>query len=123
MMKSPVVLRCCGWLRTAVAADPLTWLVEDSCGHYRTIPGLFLHSPVDNTQRRPAAHGACKASTTSDAYDLVMVLTLHPDGYVFDASGVEKLFEPACVATGSVDLARRSLKQRMPLEPRRVTVL
>ena len=31
-------------------------------------------------------------------------VNLHPDGYVFDASGVEKLFESACVADmASVD--------------------
>ena len=71
----------------------------------RTIPGLSVFSPVDNTQLAVTLMELAKhprpAYVRMTSCDGV---NLHPDGYVFDASSVEKLFESACaVDTASVD--------------------
>ena len=55
-------------------------------------------------------------------------VNLHPDGYVFDASGVEKLFKSACaVDTASVDgvaVTEVAATEALTVtQPRRVTVL
>ena len=71
----------------------------------RTIPGLSVFNPVDNAQLAATLMELAKhprpAYVRMTSCDGV---NLHPDGYVFDASGVEKLFESACAAdTASVD--------------------
>lgn len=71
----------------------------------RAIPGLSVFSPVDNAQLAATLMELAKhprpAYVRMTSCDGV---NLHPDGYVFDASGVEKLFESACAAdTSSVD--------------------
>ena len=65
----------------------------------RTIPGLSVFNPVDNTQlaltlMELAKHPrpAYVRMTSCDG------VNLHPDDYVFDASGVEKLFESSRAA-------------------------
>ena len=71
----------------------------------RTIPGLSVFNPVDNAQLAATLMDLAKhprpAYVRMTSCDGV---NLHPDGYVFDASGVEKLFESAGAAdTASVD--------------------
>ena len=71
----------------------------------RTIPGLSVFSPVDNAQLAATLMELAKhprpAYVRMTSCDGV---NLHPNGCVFDASGVEKLFESACVADmASVD--------------------
>lgn len=71
----------------------------------RTIPGLSVFNPVDNTQLAATLMDLAKhprpAYVRMTSCDGV---NLHPDGYVFDASGVEKLFESSRAAdTASVD--------------------
>ena len=99
----------------------------------RTIPGLSVFSPVDNAQlaatlmelaRHPRP--AYVRMTSCDG------VNLHPNGYVFDAFGVEKLFESACAAdaasVGGVAVAEAAVTEAttvrtvsIPL-PKRVTV-
>ena len=71
----------------------------------RTIPGLSVFNPVDNAQLAATLMELAKhprpAYVRMTSCDGV---NLHPNGYVFDASGVEKLFESACAAgAASVD--------------------
>ena len=104
MMKSPVVLVGVAAGCESAATGPSHMAVED-IAVTRTIPGLSVFNPVDNAQlaatlielaRHPRP--AYVRMTSCDG------VNLHPDGYVFDDSGVEKLFELACVAdTASVD--------------------
>ena len=104
MMKSPVVLVGVAAGCESAATGPSHMAVED-IAVTRTIPGLSVFSPVDNAQLAATLMELAKHSrpayvrmTSCDG------VNLHPDGYVFDASGVEKLFESACVAdTASVD--------------------
>ena len=104
MMKSPVVLVGVAAGCESAATGPSHMAVED-IAVTRTIPGLSVFNPVDNAQlvatlMELAKHPrpAYVRMTSCDG------VNLHPDGYVFDASGVEKLFESACVAdTASVD--------------------
>lgn len=104
MMKSPVVLVGVAAGCESAATGPSHMAVED-IAVTRTIPGLSVFSPVDNAQLAAtlmelAKHprSAYVRMTSCDG------VNLHPDGYVFDASGVEKLFESACAAdTASVD--------------------
>lgn len=104
MMKSPVVLVGVAAGCESAATGPSHMAVED-IAVTRTIPGLSVFNPVDNTQlaltlMELAKHPrpAYVRMTSCDG------VNLHPDDYVFDASGVEKLFESACAAdTASVD--------------------
>lgn len=123
MMKSPVVLVGVAAGCESAATGPSHMAVED-IAVTRTIPGLSVFSPVDNTQLAATLMELAKhprpAYVRMTSCDGV---NLHPDGYVFDASGVEKLFESACVAdTASVDGAAVA-EAAHATEPRRVTVL
>ena len=104
MMKSPVVLVGVAAGCESSATGPSHMAVED-IAVTRTIPGLSVFSPVDNTQL--AATLMELAKHPQPAYVRMTScdgVNLHPDGYVFDASGVEKLFESACAAgAASVD--------------------
>lgn len=104
MMKSPVVLVGVAAGCESAATGPSHMAVED-IAVTRTIPGLSVFSPVDNAQLATTLMELAKhprpAYVRMTSCDGV---NLHPDGYVFDASSVEKLFESACVAdTASVD--------------------
>ena len=104
MMKSPVVLVGVAAGCESAATGPSHMAVED-IAVTRTIPGLSVFSPVDNTQL--AATLMELAKHPQPAYVRMTScdgVNLHPDGYVFDASGVEKLFESAGAAgAASVD--------------------
>ena len=104
MMKSPVVLVGVAAGCESAATGPSHMAVED-IAVTRTIPGLSVFSPVDNVQLAATLMELAKhprpAYVRMTSCDGV---NLHLDGYVFDASGVEKLFESACAAdTASVD--------------------
>lgn len=104
MMKSPVVLVGVAAGCESAATGPSHMAVED-IAVTRTIPGLSVFSPVDNVQLAATLMELAKhprpAYVRMTSCDGV---NLHPDGYVFDASGVEKLFESDCAAdTASVD--------------------
>lgn len=104
MMKSPVVLVGVAAGCESAATGPSHMAVED-IAVTRTIPGLSVFSPVDNAQLAATLMELAKhprpAYVRMTSCDGV---NLHPNGYVFDASGVEKLFESACVADmASVD--------------------
>lgn len=132
MMKSPVVLVGVAAGCESAATGPSHMAVED-IAVTRTIPGLSVFSPVDNAQLAATLMELAKhprpAYVRMTSCDGV---NLHPDGYVFDDSGVEKLFESAgAVDTASVDgvavtevAATEALTVRtvsIPL-PKRVTV-
>ena len=95
MMKSPVVLVGVAAGCESAATGPSHMAVED-IAVTRTIPGLSVFSPVDNVQLAATLMELAKhprpAYVRMTSCDGV---NLHPDGYVFDASGVEKLFESA----------------------------
>ena len=128
MMKSPVVLVGVAAGCESAATGPSHMAVED-IAVTRTIPGLSVFNPVDNAQlaatlielaRHPRP--AYVRMTSCDG------VNLHPDGYVFDASGVEKLFKSACaVDTASVDgvaVTEVAATEALTVtQPRRVTVL
>ena len=104
MMKSPVVLVGVAAGCESAATGPSHMAVED-IAVTRTIPGLSVFSPVDNVQLAATLMELAKhprpAYVRMTSCDGV---NLHPDGYVFDASGVEKLFESSrAVDTASVD--------------------
>ena len=104
MMKSPVVLVGVAAGCESAATGPSHMAVED-IAITRTIPGLSVFNPIDNAQLAATLMELAKhprpAYVRMTSCDGV---NLHPDGYVFDASGVEKLFESACAAdTASVD--------------------
>lgn len=104
MMKSPVVLVGVAAGCESAATGPSHMAVED-IAVTRTIPGLSVFNPVDNAQLAATLMELAKhprpAYVRMTSCDGV---NLHLDGYVFDASGVEKLFESACAAdTASVD--------------------
>ena len=104
MMKSPVVLVGVAAGCESAATGPSHMAVED-IAVTRTIPGLSVFSPVDNAQLAATLMELAKhprpAYVRMTSCDGV---NLHPNGCVFDASGVEKLFESACVADmASVD--------------------
>ena len=104
MMKSPVVLVGVAAGCESAATGPSHMAVED-IAITRTIPGFSVFSPVDNAQLAATLMELAKhprpayvRMTSCDGANL------HPDGYVFDVSGVEKLFESAGAAdTASVD--------------------
>lgn len=123
MMKSPVVLVGVAAGCESAATGPSHMAVED-IAVTRTIPGLSVFSPVDNAQLAATLMELAKhprpAYVRMTSCDGV---NLHPDGYVFDASGVEKLFESACVAdTASVDGAAVT-EVAATSHPKHVTVL
>lgn len=104
MMKSPVVLVGVAAGCESAATGPSHMAVED-IAVTRTIPGLSVFSPVDNAQLAATLMELAKhprpAYVRMTSCDGV---NLHLDGYVFDASGVEKLFESAG-AVSAVDPA------------------
>ena len=132
MMKSPVVLVGVAAGCESAATGPSHMAVED-IAITRTIPGLSVLNPIDNAQLAATLMDLAKhprpAYVRMTSCDGV---NLHPDGYVFDASGVEKLFESSRAAdTASVDgvavaeaaAAEASTEVTTVTQPRRVTVL
>ena len=128
MMKSPVVLVGVAAGCESAATGPSHMAVED-IAVTRTIPGLSVFNPVDNAQLAATLMELAKhprpAYVRMPSCDGV---NLHPDGYVFDASGVEKLFESAgAVGAASVDGAATpeaaATEALTVTQPRRVTVL
>ena len=104
MMKSPVVLVGVAAGCESAATGPSHMAVED-IAITRTIPGLSVLNPIDNAQLAATLMDLAKhprpAYVRMTSCDGV---NLHPNGYVFDASGVEKLFESSRAAdTASVD--------------------
>ena len=136
MMKSPVVLVGVAAGCESAATGPSHMAVED-IAITRTIPGLSVFNPIDNAQLAATLMELAKhprpAYVRMTSCDGV---NLHPDGYVFDASGVEKLFESACAvgaagtfevadgaATPEAAAAEASTEVTTVTQPRRVTVL
>ena len=133
MMESPVVLVGVAAGCESAATGPSHMAVED-IAVTRTIPGLSVFNPIDNAQlaatlMKLAKHPrpAYVRMTSCDG------INLYPDGYVFDASGVEKLFESACAAdtasVGGVAATKAAIPEATttgtestPL-PKRITVL
>lgn len=118
MMKSPVVLVGVAAGCESAATGPSHMAVED-IAVTRTVPGLSVFNPVDNAQLAATLMELAKhqrpAYVRMTSCDGV---NLHPDGYVFDASGVEKLFESsrAVGAAGTFEAATTS-------HPKHLTVL
>ncbi len=121
MMKSPVVLVGVAAGCESAATGPSHMAVED-IAVTRAIPGLSVFNPVDNAQlaailmeleKHPRP--AYVRMTSCDG------VNLHPDGYVFDASGVEKLFESA----GAADTVDPAVADGAATtsQPKHVTVL
>ena len=131
MMKSPVVLVGVAAGCESAATGPSHMAVED-IAVTRTIPGLSVFNPIDNAQLAATLMELAKhprpAYVRMTSCDGV---NLHPDGYVFDASGVEKLFESACaagvasaaVADGVATPEVAATEALTVTQPRRVTVL
>lgn len=129
MMKSPVVLVGVAAGCESAATGPSHMAVED-IAVTRTIPGLSVFSPVDNVQLAATLMELAKhprpAYVRMTSCDGV---NLHPDGYVFDDSGVEKLFESSrsagsAGAAGAADAGGVvTTKAAHSTEPRHVTVL
>lgn len=115
MMKSPVVLVGVAAGCESAATGPSHMAVED-IAVTRTIPGLSVFNPIDNAQLAATLMELAKhprpAYVRMTSCDGV---NLHPDGYVFDASGVEKLFESSCTAdtAGTFEVATATLPKRM----------
>ena len=122
MMKSPVVLVGVAAGCESAATGPSHMAVED-IAITRTIPGLSVFSPVDNAQLAATLMELAKhprpAYVRMTSCDGV---NLHPDGYVFDASGVEKLFESAC-AVGAASTKAATTEAAATTQPKHVTVL
>ena len=128
MMKSPVVLVGVAAGCESAATGPSHMAVED-IAVTRTIPGLSVFNPVDNAQLAATLMELAKhprpAYVRMTSCDGV---NLHPDGYVFDTSGVEKLFGSACaVDTASADGAATpeaaATEVTTAIQPKRMTVL
>lgn len=128
MMKSPVVLVGVAAGCESAATGPSHMAVED-IAVTRTIPGLSVFNPIDNAQLAATLMELAKhprpAYVRMTSCDGV---NLNPDGYVFDASGVEKLFESACAAdtasVGGVAVAEAAASEVITAtQPRCVTVL
>ena len=128
MMKSPVVLVGVAAGCESAATGPSHMAVED-IAVTRTIPELSVFSPVDNAQLAAMLMELAKhprpAYVRMTSCDSV---NLHPDGYVFDVSGVEKLFESSrAVDTASVDNAAATeaaaTEATTVTLPKRMTVL
>ena len=133
MMKSPVVLVGVAAGCESAATGPSHMAAED-IAITRTIPGLSVFSPVDNAQLAATLMELAKhprpAYVRMTSCDGV---NLHPNGYVFDVSGVEKLFDSACAAdtasVGDVAVTEAAVTEAtavgtvsIPL-PKRMTVL
>lgn len=126
MMKSPVVLVGVAAGCESAATGPSHMAVED-IAVTRTIPRLSVFNPVDNAQlaatlmelaRHPRP--AYVRMTSCDG------VNLHPNGYVFDASGVEKLFESAgavSAADPAVADGAATPEAATATQPKHVTVL
>lgn len=118
MMKSPVVLVGVAAGCESAATGPSHMAVED-IAVTRTIPGLSVFNPVDNAQLAATLMELAKhprpAYVRMTSCDGV---NLHPNGYVFDVSGVEKLFESA----SAVGMAG-TFEAAATIQPKRVTVL
>lgn len=121
MMKSPVVLVGVAAGCESAATGPSHMALED-IAVTRTIPGLSVFNPCDNAQL--AATLMELAKNPRPAYVRMTScdgVNLHPNGYVFDASGVEKLFEsPRVEDAGGVAEASELAGV---VQPRRVSVL
>ena len=121
MMKSPVMLVGVAAGCESATTGPSHMALED-IAVTRTIPGLSVFNPCDNAQL--AATLMELAKNPRPAYVRMTScdgVNLHPNGYVFDASNVEKLFElprleDADGAAGASELADA-------VQPRRVSVL
>ena len=127
MMKSPVVLVGVAAGCESAATGPSHMAVED-IAVTRTIPGLSVFNPVDNAQL--AATLMALAKHPRPAYVRMTScdgVNLHPDGYVFDASGVEKLFgsSRAVGAAGTFEVADGAAtpEAAATTQPKHVTVL
>ena len=127
MMKSPVVLVGVAAGCESAATGPSHMAVED-IAVTRTIPGLSVFNPVDNAQL--AATLIELAKHPRPAYVRMTScdgVNLHPDGYVFDASGVEKLFgsSRAVGAAGTFEVADGAAtpEAAATTQPKHVTVL
>ena len=128
MMKSPVVLVGVAAGCESAATGPSHMAVED-IAVTRTIPGLSVFSPVDNAQLAVTLMELAKhprpAYVRMTSCDGV---NLHPNGYVFDAAGVEKLFESSrTVGTARVDGVAvaevAATEVATATQPKRMTVL
>ena len=129
MMKSPVVLVGVAAGCESAATGPSHMAVED-IAVTRTIPGLSVFSPVDNAQLAATLMELAKhprpAYVRMTSCDGV---NLYPNGYSFDVSGVEKLFESSrsagsAGAAGAADAGGVvTTKAAHSTEPRHVTVL
>lgn len=122
MMKSPVVLVGVAAGCESAATGPSHMAVED-IAVTRTIPGLSVFNPIDNAQlaamlmelaKRPRP--AYVRMTSCDG------VNLHPDGYVFDAAGVEKLFESSRTV-GAASTKAATTEAAATTQPKHVTVL
>ena len=107
MMKSPVALVGVAAGCESAATGPSHMAVED-IAVTRTIPGLSVFNPIDNVQL--AATLMELAKNPRPAYVRMTScdgVNLHSNGYVFDASGVEKLFESSRAAdtAGAIETA------------------
>ena len=122
MMKSPVVLVGVAAGCESAATGPSHMAVED-IAITRTIPGLSVFNPIDNAQLAATLMELAKhprpAYVRMTSCDGV---NLHPDGYVFDASGVEKLFESAG-AVGAASTKAATTEAAATTQPKHVTVL
>ncbi|WP_314952489.1 transketolase C-terminal domain-containing protein [Lancefieldella parvula] len=121
MMKSPVVLVGVAAGCESAATGPSHMALED-IAVTRTIPGLSVFNPCDNAQL--AATLMELAKNPRPAYVRMTScdgVNLHPNGYVFDASGVEKLFESPRVEGASGAAGASELVDAV--QPRRVSVL
>ena len=123
MMKSPVVLVGVAAGCESAATGPSHMAVED-IAVTRTIPGLSVFNPIDNAQLAATLMELAKHSrpayvrmTSCDG------VNLHPDGYVFDASGVEKLFESAGAADTASAGGAAVTEAATATQPKHVTVL
>lgn len=131
MMKSPVVLVGVAAGCESAATGPSHMAVED-IAVTRTIPGLSVFNPIDNAQLAATLMELAKhprpAYVRMTSCDGV---NLHPNGYVFDASGVEKLFESsraagvasAAVADGVATPAVAATEALTVTQPKRVSIL
>lgn len=126
MMKSPVVLVGVAAGCESAATGPSHMAVED-IAVTRTIPGLSVFSPVDNAQLAATLMELAKhprpAYVRMTSCDGV---NLHPNGYVFDASGVEKLFESlhaVGAASAAVADGAATPEAAATSHPKHVTVL
>lgn len=121
MMKSPVVLVGVAAGCESAATGPSHMALED-IAVTRTIPGLSVFNPCDNAQL--AATLMELAKNPRPAYVRMTScdgVNLHPNGYVFDVSGVEKLFELPRVEDADGVAGASELAD--VVQPRRVSVL